>query len=113
MLLTNLPAVFCVIPTGAHLATVALAGWRCRRSKPAIRSAALPAVSLLRPVCGNENFLAETLGSSFRLGPRDCEILFCPARQDDPAVLVVRSLLAANPGASARLLIGDDGIAAN
>jgi ceramide glucosyltransferase len=113
MLLTNLTAGFCVITTGAHLATVAVAGWRCRPSKRPNRSAALPAVSLLRPVCGNENFLAETLGSSFRLDHRDCEILFCAARQDDGAVPVVRRLLAANPEAPARLLIGDDGIAAN
>src|SRR4029077_9797133 len=89
------------------------AGWRCRPSKRPNRSAALPAVSLLRPVCGNENFLAETLGSSSRLDHRDCEILFCAARQDDGAVPVVRRLLAANPEAPARLLIGDDGIAAN
>src|SRR5580704_1131108 len=105
MLLTNLTAGFCVITTGAHLATVAVAGWRCRPSKRPNRSAALPAVSLLRPVCGNENFLAETLGSSFRLDHRDCEILFCAARQDDGAVPVVRRLLAANPEAPARLLI--------
>jgi ceramide glucosyltransferase len=113
MLLTNLTAGFCVLTTGAHLATVAVAGWRCRRSRRAILPAALPAVSLLRPVCGDENLLAETLGSSFRLDHRDCEILFCAARQDDPAVPIVRRLLAANPGAPARLLIGDDGIAAN
>jgi ceramide glucosyltransferase len=113
MFLTNLTVGFCLIATGAHLATVAVAGWRCRRSKRAILPAALPAVSLLRPVCGDENLLAETLGSSFRLDHRDCEILFCAARQDDPAVPIVRRLLAANPGAPARLLIGDDGIAAN
>jgi ceramide glucosyltransferase len=113
MLLANLTTGFCVITTGAHLATVAVAGWRCRRSKRANRPPAVPAISLLRPVCGNENFLAETLGSSFRLNHSDYEILFCAARQDDAAVPVVRRLLAANPEAPARLLIGDDGIAAN
>lgn len=113
MLLANLTAGFCVIATGANLATVAIAARRCRRSKRAIRLAAVPAISLLRPVCGDENFLAETLGSSFRLDHPDSEILFCAARQDDPAAPVVRRLLTANPEAAARLLIGDDGIAAN
>jgi ceramide glucosyltransferase len=113
MLLANLTAGFCVIATGVHLATVAVAAWRCRRSKRAIRPAVVPSVSLLRPVCGHENFLTETLGSSFRLDHPDYEILFCAARQDDAAVPVVRHLLAANPDARARLLIGDDGIAAN
>jgi ceramide glucosyltransferase len=113
MLLANLTAGFCVVATSAHLATVAVAARRCRRSKRAIRPAALSPVSLLRPVCGNENFLAETLGSSFRLDHPDYEILFCAARQDDAAVPIVRRLLAANPEVPARLLIGDDGIAAN
>jgi ceramide glucosyltransferase len=113
MLLANLAVGFCVIATGADLATVAIAARRCRRSKRAIRPAAAPAISLLRPVCGDENFLAETLGSSFQLDHPAYEILFCAARQDDPAVPVVRDLLAANPEAPARLLIGDDGIAAN
>src|ERR1700730_14667252 len=109
MLLTNLTAGFCVITTGAHLATVAVAGWRCGRSKRAIRPPAVPAISLLRPVCGDENLLAETLGSSFRLDHPDYEILFCAARQDDPAVPVVRRLLAANPEATAQPLIGGGG----
>jgi ceramide glucosyltransferase len=113
MLLANLTTGFCVVATGAHLATVAIAARRCRRPKRTIRPLAVPAISLLRPVCGDENFLAETLGSSFRLDHPDYEILFCAARQDDPAVPVVRRLLAANPEAPARLLIGDDGIAAN
>jgi ceramide glucosyltransferase len=113
MFLANLAAGFCVITTGVHLATVAIAARRCRHTKSEIRPTTLPAVTLLRPVRGSENFLTETLGSSFRLDHPNHEILFCAAHQDDPAVPIVRRLLAANPGAPARLLIGDDGIAAN
>jgi len=67
MLLANLGVGFCVIATGADLATVAVAARRAAAPKRAIRLAAAPAISLLRPVCGDENFLAETLGSSFQL----------------------------------------------
>src|ERR1700730_17995816 len=109
MLLANLTTGFCVVATGAHLATVAIAARRCRRPKRPIRPLSVPAISLLRPVCGDENFLAETLGSSFRLDHPDYEILFCAARQDDPAVPVVRRLLAANPEATAQPLIGGGG----
>jgi ceramide glucosyltransferase len=111
MFLETVAGGFCAAATAVHLASILIAARRCRR--PGRKEAALPAVSVLRPVCGVENFLAETLGSSFRLDYRDYEILFCAARQDDPAVPIVRGLIEANPGVSARLLIGDDGISAN
>jgi ceramide glucosyltransferase len=68
---------------------------------------------VLRPVCGIENFLMETLASSFQLNHPDYEVIFCAARPDDPAVPVVRQLIAAHPRVPARLLVGDDGIGAN
>jgi ceramide glucosyltransferase len=112
MLLANLAGGFCAVATCVQLASVSVAAWRCRyRAAP--KPGAVPAVSLLRPICGAENFLAETLGSSFRLDFPDYEILFCAARQDDPAVPIVRRLIEANPRVTARLLIGDDGISAN
>ena len=112
MLLANLAGGFCAVATCVQLASVSVAAWRCRyRAAP--KPGPVPAVSLLRPICGAENFLAETLGSSFRLDFPDYEILFCAARQDDPAVPIVRRLIEANPRVTARLLIGDDGISAN
>jgi ceramide glucosyltransferase len=112
VLLANLAGGFCVVATCVQLASVSVAAWRCRyRAAP--KPGAVPAVSLLRPICGAENFLAETLGSSFRLDYPDYDILFCAARQDDPAVPIVRRLIEANPRVTARLLIGDDGISAN
>lgn len=111
MIAESLASGFGALAIGVQLASVSVAAWRCRR-KPR-KPMTLPAVSLLRPVCGNENFLAETLGSTFRLDVPDYEILFCAARPDDPAVAIVRRLIEANPQVPARLLIGDDGISAN
>jgi ceramide glucosyltransferase len=112
MLLANLASGFCVVATCVQLASVSVAAWRCRY-RAATKPGAVPAVSLLRPICGAENFLVETLGSSFPLDYPDYEILFCAARQDDPAVPIVRRLIEAHPRVTARLLIGDDGISAN
>jgi ceramide glucosyltransferase len=111
MTLTELASGFGALAIFVQLASVSMAAWRCRRRSR--RALALPAVTLLRPVCGHENFLEETLGSSFRLDCPNYEILFCAARQDDPAVPIVRRLIAENPSVPARLLVGDDGISAN
>jgi ceramide glucosyltransferase len=114
MMFANFAVGFCAAATGVHLASIAIAVFRCRlRTAPPGSLDAIPAVSVLRPVCGNENFLAETLASSFRLDHCDYEVIFCAARPDDPAVPIVRQLIAANPQLEARLLVGDDGIGAN
>jgi ceramide glucosyltransferase len=111
MIAESLASGFGALAIGVQLASVSVAAWRCHRKSR--KPMTLPAVSLLRPICGNENFLAETLGSTFRLDVPDYEILFCAARPDDPAVAIVRQLIEANPQVPARLLIGDDGISAN
>jgi ceramide glucosyltransferase len=88
-----------------------------RRAKP--RSTLLPppanapGVSLVRPVCGIDNFCEDTLGSSFRLDYPVYEVIFCCARANDPVVQVVERLIAANPQVPARLIIGDEKVSAN
>jgi len=72
-----------------------------------------PAVSLVRPVCGIDNFCEETLGSSFRLDYPSYEVIFCCARATDPVIGVVEKLIAANPHVPARLIIGDEKVSAN
>jgi ceramide glucosyltransferase len=72
-----------------------------------------PAVSLIRPVCGLENFSAETLGSAFRLDYPNYEIIFCAEQESDAIVPVVNRLIAAHPDVRARLIIGKDRISAN
>jgi ceramide glucosyltransferase len=101
-----------------HITSTGIAASRCRLSRPARpRSgsllAATPRVSIVRPVCGIDNFVADTLASSFCLDYPDFEILFCITSADDPAVELVRRLIASHPSIAAKLLIGDDRISAN
>ena len=70
-------------------------------------------VSILRPVCGLENHVEETLRSSFGLEYPGYEVLFCVAREDDPVVPVVRELIANHPEVDARLLVGQSDVSAN
>src|SRR4249920_1537836 len=56
-----------------------------------------PAVSLIRPVCGLENFGEETLGSAFRLDYPNYEIIFCVEHANDAVVPLVNRLIAAHP----------------
>ncbi len=72
-----------------------------------------PPVSLVRPLCGLDNYAADTLSSTFALDCQDYEILFCVASASDPVVPLVEQLIASHPGANARLLIGDDRVSAN
>ncbi len=62
----------------------------------------------MRPLCGIDNYAADTLRSTFELDYPHCEILFCVASAKDPVLPLVRGLIAEHPGARAKLLIGDD-----
>ncbi|MGP3695711.1 ceramide glucosyltransferase [Rhodobacter sp. NSM] len=95
-----------------HLSAAALAASHGRRRTPD-PGRELPFVCLLRPVCGQDRFDRETLGSSFGLDWPDYEIVFCAAREEDAAVPLVRELIRLHPGARARLLIGEERITAN
>lgn len=106
-------AAFVVLALGLHLASAALTLWRYLRPAPHPGLAARPFITLLRPVCGLDRFDAQTLGSSFALTYPDHEIIFCAAREDDPAVPPLRRLIAAHPERQARLLIGEDRISSN
>ncbi len=95
-----------------QLATVGLAYLKqSRRPKGGVTP--LPKVSVLRPVCGLENNLQETLATTFAADYPDFEILFCVESPDDPAIPVVRRLIKAHPGTSAQLLIGKDAVSGN
>jgi ceramide glucosyltransferase len=68
---------------------------------------------LVRPVCGLDNFLEETLLSSFRLDYPRYELIFCVATAKDPVVPILRRLIAAHPSVRAQLLVGDERISTN
>lgn len=113
-----LAAGFCLLATVLHVSSITVATARMRKPKNAQQS--LPRapehfepVTILRPVCGIENFALETLASSFFLDHPRYELLFCVAHADDPVIPLIERLIAAYPHVAARLLMGNDCISAN
>lgn len=72
-----------------------------------------PPVTVLRPACGIENFVEETLTSTFALDYPDYEVVFCVADERDPVIPLIRRLMAGHPDVPSRLLVGDDRISIN
>lgn len=108
--------VFLVLATLVHVASAAMSAWRVRGRAgraPAADGTSLPAVTIVRPVCGLDPFDELTLRSTFALRHPGLELLFCSARERDAAVPLVRRLIAEHPHVDARLLIGDDKSTAN
>ena len=107
-------AIFCVSATAFHVTTIAIVIRRFRRhtGQGAVPEQH-PPVSLVRPLCGLDNFAADTLRSTFALAYQPHEILFCVASAADPVVPLVEALMAEHPDAKARLLIGDDRLSSN
>ena len=96
-----------------HFATIALA-WRGCRARPRLpANVDAPMISIIRPVCGLENCLEETLRSGFLLDYWNYELIFCVESADDPAIPLVRRLMAQHTCVPARLLIGRDVISGN
>jgi ceramide glucosyltransferase len=106
-------ATFCIVTTAIHVASVAIAIVRFRRSASPAPAQAFPPVSLVRPLCGIDNYAADTLRSTFALDYPRCEILFCVASANDPVVPLIESLMAQHPQAGARLLVGDERVSNN
>jgi ceramide glucosyltransferase len=97
-----------------HAVSIGIALKRCRtRTQLMPAPVPSPAISLIRPVCGLDNFIEVTLASSFDLDYPEYEIIFCAAHARDPVVPVVQRLISAHPDERARLLIGDERISAN
>ncbi|HET6925290.1 MAG TPA: ceramide glucosyltransferase, partial [Hyphomicrobiaceae bacterium] len=96
---------FCLTATFLHIITSLLAMRRCRqRTVPLPAPERAPLVSILRPVRGLDRCEEVTLAS---IDYPNFELIFCCADADDPAVALIRSLIARNPGVRSRLLIGN------
>ena len=106
-------ATFCIAVSAVQITSIAIAIARLRRNASDKRLFNHPPVSLLRPLCGIDNYAAETLRSTFELDYPCYEILFCVASAKDPALPLVKSLIATYPKAAVRLLIGDDRVSMN
>lgn len=110
----SLGAAIAVFLLATHGATIALASWRCRAGRSAsLPSKNLPAVTLVRPLCGLESHSRETIAASFCLEHPCYEVLFCVASVRDPIIPLVERAIAEHPDVDARLLIGEDRISAN
>ena len=105
-------AIFCVLFAAVQITSIALAIVRLRRRASPHLGDYAP-VSLVRPLCGIDNYAADTLRSTFELGYPRYEILFCVTDATDPVVPLVKGLIAAYAMVDARLLIGDDRVSAN
>jgi ceramide glucosyltransferase len=106
--------IFCTGFFAIQIASIAIAIAMIRlrrRAAPVIDD--YPPVSLIRPLCGVDNYAAETLRSTFELDYPQYEILFCVADAADPVVELIKDLIAAYPAVNARLLIGDERVSAN
>jgi ceramide glucosyltransferase len=101
------------VVTALHLVTCAAVALRLRAARTPVTAADRPPITLLRPVCGLENFIEETLKTSFDLDYPDYEIIFCAPSPDDPVIPLVRRLMAGHPDIEARLLIGEERISPN
>jgi ceramide glucosyltransferase len=113
-----LSSTVAAVPLGvaifAHLASIAAVIKRCRKKSDVMPvPPQAPAISLIRPVCGTENYIEETLRSTFDLNYPDYEILFCVASPRDPVIPIVERLIAAHPGRPTVLLVGGEQISAN
>src|SRR3984957_2833870 len=107
-------ASFCIAVTVIHATSIAIAVRRFRKGpRRAPLPEQFPPVSLVRPLCGLDNYAADTLRSTFDLDYLHYEILFCVAAANDPVVPLVEALIAEYPSANAKLLIGDDRVSGN
>jgi len=113
-ILISAAAAFCGLALLIHLVSVMVAIVRCRPPRRALTAASdAPPATIVRPVCGIDNFVEDTLASSFALDYPNYEIVFCVAIERDPIVPVVRALMAAHPHIRTHLLIGDDRVSPN
>src|SRR5262245_46821491 len=108
-----LAAAFLIFAGSCHLASIAATALRCRRKPRSLPPDQRPPVTIVRPVCGLDNFVTETLRSSFHLDYPVYEVIFCVASERDPVVPIVRRLIAEHPQIPARLLVGDERVSTN
>jgi ceramide glucosyltransferase len=71
------------------------------------------AVTIVRPISQIEPYIWQTLESTFQIEWPNLAIVFCAARESDPAVAMVRALLDRYPEAQAQLLFGEAHISEN
>jgi ceramide glucosyltransferase len=76
-----------------------------RKRAPELPRDRLPPVTVLKPLCGADPSLRENLESFFRQDHASFEIIFGVEWTDDPAVAIVRELIAEHPDVDAKLVV--------
>lgn len=105
-----------ILVAGASLtyvvACIAVA-WSWRRPEEEPPPSLLPAVTVLKPLCGVEPGLEENLRSFCEQTHPTFQILFGARSPDDPALIVARRVAARFPGRDIRVLAGAVPLGAN
>jgi ceramide glucosyltransferase len=108
-LLTTAATIGLVIAGAIHVASNALAMRRTVKGRRPLGTRPPAGVSILRPICGLEHRIEDTLAASFRIDHPRYEVIFCVAAADDPVVPLVQRLIRQHPAIPARLLVGRGG----
>src|SRR5690606_41373497 len=85
-----------------HFVSIVIVLMRSRKGARPAAPVNLPAVSIVRPVCGLDHAAGATIASSFALDSPRYELNFCAARAHDEAVPLVRRLISCRPMIRAR-----------
>lgn len=69
--------------------------------------ASVPGVTIIRPLCGLDNNMFNTLESMMRLDYPNYEVIFALQDDNDEALPVVRMVMDKNPDVDARVIISE------
>ncbi|MEZ4222989.1 MAG: glycosyltransferase [Polyangiaceae bacterium] len=81
------------------------AGTRRARGRPSLPPPNAPGVSVLKPLCGADPGLRDNLETFFTQDYGNYEVIFGVEREDDPAVVVAREVMAKHASVPATLVI--------
>jgi len=84
-----------------------------KKQDPVIPTEELPGVSVVKPLTGVDVNLKSNLESCFKQNYPNYELLFCVQDDNDPAILVVKSLIENYPKVDAKLFIGHKNVGPN
>ena len=84
--------VFCFVAVAVHLSSLAVIVYRSRGCDPHPPQGGMPSFSILRPLCGIENSVTETIESTFLLSFPKYEAVFCVSSSDDPVIELIKRL---------------------
>jgi len=79
--------------------------WRFFRGRPSEHSSWLPAVSLIKPVCGLEKNLYENLSTACHQEYPDYEVIFSVQDTADPALPLLARIREENPNVPIRIVV--------